>query len=129
MYVYAWYEKWFVWTSGLPKTMSLCIKWSFFISSPFHQKCCHTEWSIWECPNLNHYCRIFHLVSMYLFWVLLISLVRTFWFLKSEFWYSKIYFLAQNGEISKGYPLEILKIIVSNLKNHSRYQNVHTNHE
>ena len=88
-----------------------------------------TGWSIWECPNLNHYCRIFHLVSMYLFWVLLISLVRTFWFLKSDFWYSKIHFLAQNGDISKGYPLEILKIIISNLKNHSRYQNVHTNHE
>ena len=39
------------------------------------------------------------------------------------------FFLDQNGDISKGYPLEILKIIISNLKNHSRYQNVHTNHE
>ena len=52
---------------------------------------------------------------MYLFWVLLISLVRTFWFLKSDFWYSKIHFLAQNVDISKGYPLEILKIIIFNL--------------
>ena len=49
-----------------------------------------TGWSIWYCPILDHYCRIFSLISKQVFLVLSIPNFDPFCFMKSDFWYSRI---------------------------------------
>ena len=60
----------------------------------------YTGWSIWYCPILDHYCCIFSLISKQVFLVLSIRNFCPFWYLKSDFWYSRIWFLALNHDNS-----------------------------
>ena len=69
-------------------------------SIPFFLKNDTTVWSIWYCPILDHYCGIFWQINKQVFLVLSIRNFGPFWYLKSDFWYSRIWFLALNHDNS-----------------------------
>ena len=87
-----------------------------------------TGWSIWYCPILNVDCGIFSEISKQVFWVILITNFDTFCYLKSDFWYSKKIFWAQNHDNSKGPPYEkkiSSSLIWKILPDNKMYQNFH----